>query len=147
MSDQQKLITGLHSLLANSHVLYLQTQSGHWNITGMQFYALHKLFEEQYSALAQAIDVIAEQIRTLGVKVSANMAQFSKDNQLTEGAPDLSPQAIVSGLLKSHQQLQTLIEPLLTLCEQLNDKAIEDLLIQRMIFHKTASWMLQASLD
>jgi len=61
------LSESLQNLLANTYGLYFATHNYHWNVEGVQFVDLHKLFDEQYNALFQAIDVIAERIRALGV--------------------------------------------------------------------------------
>jgi len=53
-------------ILAGTYALYLKTQYYHWNVVGAEFYNLHKMFEEQYEELRDAVDDIAERIRTLG---------------------------------------------------------------------------------
>ena len=58
----------LGRLLADSYLIYLKTQGFHWNIVGPQFEPLHRLFQEQYTELAEAIDEIAERVRALGAK-------------------------------------------------------------------------------
>jgi len=52
----------LKTLLANTYALYLKTHNYHWNVKGPNFFSLHKLLEEQYEDLAEAVDDIAERI-------------------------------------------------------------------------------------
>ena len=53
----------LNHVLADGNVLYIKLRKFHWNLSGDNFMELHKLFEEQYDAVAEAIDEVAERIR------------------------------------------------------------------------------------
>ena len=64
--NRHAVANGLAVLLADSYLLYLKTQSFHWNVTGPHFHSLHEQFEDMYTELVQAIDAIAERIRALG---------------------------------------------------------------------------------
>ena len=48
------------------------------------FQTLHLMFEEQYTELAQAVDVIAERIRALGVYAPGSYTQFSELSSIRE---------------------------------------------------------------
>ena len=48
---------GLAKLLASTYTLYLKTQNFHWHVTGPLFHSLHRMFEEQYIELGNAIDL------------------------------------------------------------------------------------------
>ena len=63
-----EIAQGLSKLLSETYTLYLKTHKYHWNVTGPMFQSLHTLFESQYTALALAVDEIAERIRVMGVK-------------------------------------------------------------------------------
>ena len=65
-TDRERLAKGLGHLLADSYTLYLKTHNFHWNVTGPMFLTLHQMFEEQYTELHAAVDLIAERIRALG---------------------------------------------------------------------------------
>ena len=60
--------------LSDQHVLYVKTRNFHWNVTGPHFAQLHKLYEEQYNQLAEAIDSTAERIRMLGAPAPGSTA-------------------------------------------------------------------------
>ena len=57
------IATELSRLLADSNATYNKTLHYHWNVRGPHFYSLHKMFEEQYIELREAMDEIAERIR------------------------------------------------------------------------------------
>jgi len=59
-----EIAEGLSRLLADSYTLYLKTHNYHWNVTGPMFGTLHLMFEQQYTELALAVDLIAERAAT-----------------------------------------------------------------------------------
>src|SRR5690625_3440249 len=75
-TDRKKIAEGLSGVLADSYTLFLKTQNYHWNVTGPHFGPLHDLFEEQYRELFDAIDEIAERIRTLGFRAPGTLKEF-----------------------------------------------------------------------
>lgn len=88
-SDRNAVAEGLKKLLADSYTLYLQTHNFHWNVEGPQFRELHLMFEEHYTELAEAVDEIAERIRTLGVSAPGTYKSFAQLSSIeeVEGVP------------------------------------------------------------
>ncbi len=76
--DREKIADGLSHLLADSFTLYLKTHNFHWNVTGPMFNTLHVMFMDQYTELWNALDMIAERIRALGVAAPGTYAEFAK---------------------------------------------------------------------
>ncbi|HTH18205.1 MAG TPA: ferritin-like domain-containing protein, partial [Magnetospirillum sp.] len=68
---------GLARLLADTYTLYLKTHNFHWNVTGPMFNTLHLMFEQQYTELSQAVDLIAERIRALDFPAPGSYRQFA----------------------------------------------------------------------
>jgi len=64
--DRGAIADGLSHLLADTYTLYLTTHNFHWNVTGPMFNTLHLMFMGQYTELWNAVDPIAERIRSLG---------------------------------------------------------------------------------
>src|SRR5438045_623314 len=62
---RQQICEILNKRLSDAFVLYTKTLNYHWNVTGIEFIQLHKLFEEQYEAQAEGIDALAERVRQL----------------------------------------------------------------------------------
>src|SRR5690625_7161184 len=74
---REAIAESLTRLLADSYMLYLKTHNYHWNVTGKLFFQLHDQFEEQYTDLADAVDEIAERIRTLGYRAPGSFREFA----------------------------------------------------------------------
>ena len=127
--SREEIAKGLSNLLADTYTLYLKTHNYHWNVTGPMFQTLHLMFEGQYTELALAVDLIAERIRTLGVKAPGTYAEFSKLSSIKETTGDLSARSIFPIVDESH------------------DEPTKDLLTQRMQSHEKTAWMLRSMLE
>src|SRR5450830_700233 len=76
--DRAAIAKGLSRLLADTYTLYLTTHNFHWNVTGPMFNTLHTMFMVQYTELWNAVDPIAERIRSLGHVAPGSYADFGK---------------------------------------------------------------------
>lgn len=144
----QKVISVLSRILADQHVLYTKTQNYHWNVTGEEFSEYHKLFGEQYGALAEDIDEAAERIRALGGKVPATLGEFVKVSRLKEH-PGRYPKAraMIANLLADHEAIIRNLRKDIEVCDDVDDDGTEDFLIQLMKKHEKTAWMLRATLE
>src|SRR5437773_4812671 len=93
-ADNRKAIAdGLSRLLADTFTLYLTTHNFHWNVTGPMFTSLHTMFMAQYTELWNAVDPIAERIRSLGHVAPGSYGRFAGLASLPD-APDQPPKAL-----------------------------------------------------
>ena len=100
-----KAITDILSVvLANQVTLYTKTRKFHWNVGGESFMELHKLFENQYKLLEEAIDETAERISKLGSKTIGTMVEFGKLSVIKE-SPGKYPSSkeMIKELLTDHE--------------------------------------------
>lgn len=137
----------LRIVLADSYALYLKAQNFHWNVTGPEFFSLHLLFEKHYEELADAVDEIAERIRSLGAYVDATFSSFHRMATLPEPKQKLSAHQMIRELLEGHEAVSRLCRPLIPRFQDLHDEASADLLIKRLGVHEKAAWMLRSHLE
>lgn len=140
-------LDGLACLLANTYVLYVKTQNFHWHVTGSQFYSLHKMFEEQYEALAEAIDVLAERMRAMAMTAPATLKEFIELTTLQEPKGDYSAKKMIAELGKDHVAIASQLVKLFELFEAVGDEVTLDILIQRKTEHDKFVWMLRSSVE
>ncbi len=149
ITDEQRseIAEALGHLLADSYMLYLKTHNYHWNVTGMNFQSLHAMFEEQYTGLAQAIDDIAEQIRSLGHFAPGSFKEYSKMTTITEeeGLPD--DRTMVKKLQEANEAVIRTARKALPACEEAGDEATLDLVTERIRTHSKVAWMLRSHLQ
>ncbi len=142
--DRLNIAAGLKHLLADSYTLYLQTHNFHWNVTGPQFRELHLMFEEHYSELALAVDVIAERIRTLDVAAPGTYKELAKLSSIQEieGVP--TAKDMVEILTHGHEQVVKTCREVLAATRQADDESSTALVSDRMRVHEKTAWMLRA---
>ena len=85
---REEIAGKLELLLADTYTLYLKSQNYHWNVTGPMFRTLHLMFEEHYIELRDAVDEVAERIRSLGYVSPGSYQQFAALTQIPEGSGD-----------------------------------------------------------
>lgn len=139
---------GLGRLLADTYTLYLTTHNFHWNVTGPMFNSLHAMFMTQYTELWNAVDPIAERIRSLGHIAPGSYAQFVKLTSLPD-APEIPPKAteMIRILANGHEATARTARSLFDLVDAAADEPTADLLTQRLAIHEQTAWMLRALLE
>lgn len=143
----QKIAGELNHLLADTYLLYVKTQNYHWNVTGLNFYSLHTMFEEQYKQLAEAVDTIAERIRALRCVAPATLAQFIKLSSLKEEMGVPSTKEMLKHLMKDHEAVAHLANVIIAKAQKAQDEATVDLLVERIREHEKIAWMLRSCLE
>jgi len=136
----------LGRVLASSYMLYVKTQSFHWNVEGPLFPPLHAQFGSQYEALGEAIDEIAERIRALGFAAPGSFAQFKKLSSVEEQTGTPKADKMVAELLADHETLAKLARETKDIVEHVGDAESGDLMVERMTEHGKTAWMLRAQL-
>jgi starvation-inducible DNA-binding protein len=146
--DREGVVGLLSPLLADEYVLYTKTRNYHWNVVGPQFNDLHKFFQEQYEALDDVVDEVAERARTLGGHAVGTLAEFLQLARLKEH-PARYPEAreMLTDLLADHEAIiRTLRRDLETADAQHHDIGTNDFLTGLMQTHEKMAWMLRAFL-
>lgn len=146
MTQVVELIKGLEAVLGNSYVLYLKTQTYHWNVEGANFSSSHALFEAQYTDLAQAIDVIAERIRALGSRVHGKFVAFDAVSIIEHAGDTSNGLDMLKQLLLDQHKMNEVLQTSIKISKQLDDDVTTDLLIERLAAHEKNAWMLSSSI-
>ncbi len=144
--DRAGVVKLLNALLGDEYVLYTKTRNYHWNVVGSQFNDLHKFFAEQYEALDDFIDEVAERARTLGGHSVATLVEFQEAARLKEHPGEYpAAEEMFDNLLADHE---TLIRQLRVdgdaVASKYHDAGTNDFLIGLMEKHEKMAWMLRA---
>jgi starvation-inducible DNA-binding protein len=145
--DRKAISEGLAKLLADSYTLYLKTHNFHWNVTGPMFQTLHVMFEQQYTELALAVDLVAERIRALGHAAPGSYAQFSRLSSIKEETGVPRAEDMVRQLVDGQEGVARTARAVLPVAEQAGDQVTMDLLTQRLQVHEKNAWMLRSLLE
>ena len=144
---RENIAKSLARVLAETYVLYLKTHNFHWNVTGPNFAILHKLFEEQYQELANAVDEIAERIRALGFPAPGSYSQFLELSSICDESGVPSANEMIQQLLEGHEAIVATAREVFKVASEGGDSVTEDLLNQRMQVHEKTAWMLRSLLE
>lgn len=144
---RREIAGGLSRLLADSYTLYLKTHNFHWNVTGPMFATLHRVFEEEYTELATAVDEIAERIRALGMPAPGSYQQFAELSSIAEEVGTPNAQEMLRQLLQGQETVVRTAREILPVAEGVGDQPSADLLTQRMQLHEKNAWMLRSLLE
>lgn len=144
--DRAAIAKGLSRMLADTYSLYLKTHNFHWNVEGPMFNTLHVMFMDQYTELWNALDMIAERIRSLGYPAPGTYKEFSKLTSIeeTDGVPGALE--MVRLLVQGHEAVARTTRALFPLTEKGGDEASADLATQRLQVHEKTAWMLRSLL-
>lgn len=145
--DREVISNGLSRMLADSFCLYLKTHNYHWNVKGPMFQTLHVMFMDQYTELWNALDEIAERIRSLGFPAPGTMSEFAKLSaiQEVEGVP--SAEDMIRDVIVASQTVTRTAREVLDLADKANDQPTIDLMTQRLQIHEKNAWMLRSLLE
>ena len=151
LTDRQR--TGVIDLLnhdvADAYLLLVKTKKYHWDVVGPQFMTLHKLWEEQYAALSDSIDLVAERIRSLGGYPVGTMAGCLQLASLKEHPGDV-PMAteMVAQLMMDHEQIVRNLREHIDACsDTYKDQGTADFLTGLMEEHEKMAWMLRSFIE
>jgi len=136
----------LSKLLADIHVLYVKTLGCHWNIVDPRFFFLHEMLEQQYKALAEEGDMVAERIRKLGEFAPASLEQFLQLTTQGEIAKVPDGDAMIHSLLDSYEQLISMLRKEIDSTTNFNDFGTADMLTELLRSFEKRAWMLRSHL-
>lgn len=135
----------LNHVLADGNVLYIKLRKFHWNLSGDNFMELHKLFEEQYDAVAEAIDEVAERISTLGGVAIGTTSEFAELSLLIENPGKIpTNQEMIKELVNDHETIVKSLRKFVDDTEEkYGDKGTSDFLTGLMQAHEKMAWKLR----
>jgi len=144
--DRAAIAKGLSRLLADTYVVYLKTHNFHWNVEGPMFQTLHQMFMEQYTETWNAIDLVAERIRSLGHYAPGNYREYLELARVKETPGQPRAEQMVKLLIEGQEAIVRTAREVLPVAEQADDQPTLDLLTQRMQVHEKNAWMLRSLL-
>ena len=145
--NRAEIAAGLSRFLADSFSLYLKTHGFHWNVTGPMFNTLHVMFMDQYTELWNALDLIAERIRALGVAAPGTYREFAKLTVIKESEGKVGAEDMIRQLVAGQEAVVKTARSIFPVVDKAGDEPTADLLTQRMQIHEKNAWMLRSLLE
>lgn len=145
--NRQAVALALNQLLADEHVLYNKTRNYHWSIEGPSFMEFHKLYESQYTVLAESIDEIAERIRTIGHFAEGRLKEILKLTSLEEPEAPTDQAQQIENLETDHETIIAKLRKLIKdFDEKYKDIGSSDFVTGLLKQHEKMAWMLRSYL-
>ena len=142
-----KCAEALGRVLADCYQMFIKTQGVHWNVAGPSFYGIHKLTEQQYGDLYEAIDHIAERIRSLGHKAPASYSTYGSLSVIRDEDRPQTAADMIAMLVRDNGLLCKTLRDAVDVADTCNDVVTADLLTGRLAAHEQNGWMLQMHVE
>ncbi|MFB9076687.1 Dps family protein [Flavobacterium procerum] len=144
-----KVVDVLTKILADEFVLYTKTKRAHWNVEGPDFYNKHLFFEQQYDAIDEIVDTVAERIRSLGHYAPASLKDFLALTHLSEELKEKNDSnGFIKELLLDHESIIFYLrENINSIAGELQDAGTSDFITGLVENHEKMAWMLRAHLN
>ncbi|AFZ28898.1 Ferritin Dps family protein [Gloeocapsa sp. PCC 7428] len=151
LSDEQRagVVELLNRDLSDAYLVLIKTKKFHWDVIGPQFRSLHEIWEEQYTALTENIDAIAERVRALGGFPVGTAKGFLENSTIKEQEDNI-PLAteMVAQLVDDHEQIIRNLRDHVDQCsEEFHDEGTSDFLTGLMEQHEEMAWMLRSFIE
>ena len=142
----QTIADAIAKVLADSHVIYMKAHNFHWNVKGPQFFALHAMFEAQYTDVAAAMDEIAERIRMLGAVAPGTSAAFAERASVAEVEGVPTAEEMVRETVADYEIIGQTVAAAIDVAEAHGDDTTAGMMADRLAFHQKQAWMMTAFL-
>ncbi len=149
LTEKQRVIRVLNTLLADESVLYTKLRNYCWNVAGMNMYALQSAFENQFLEIAIISDVIATHIRQYGADVIGTMHEFLRKSHLFE-EPSVYPnrQRMLVNIVTDHETIiRFLHKDILTFSNESEDVDTLDLLTGFIHQHEKMAAVMRSYME
>lgn len=133
-------------VLANTFCLYLKAHNFHWNIVGEDFHQYHAFFGEIYQELWAAVDLIAEEIRQLGVFVPGSLSRFQSLTSVKDELLVPETQEMLAKLLSDNNRVIESLQKAYKSAEEGLHIGLTNFIQDRVMAHNKIGWKLESSM-
>jgi len=145
---REQLIELLNQRLADTFDLYSQTKQAHWNVKGMQFIALHELYDELAEHLLAFVDTIAERATALGGYAAGTARMAAANSQLAEWPQDATDsRTTIEALVERYAAYGKSVRAAIDTAEEAGDTDTADLFTEVSREIDKSLWFLEAHLQ
>jgi starvation-inducible DNA-binding protein len=137
----------LNVQVATAVDLIYQAKQAHWNVKGMQFRSLHKIFDEVAETAGKYADEFAERVAQLGGIAMGTVRVAAKESSLPEYPLDLIPAAEHLDTLGDRVALfGKMVRAAIGQSEKLGDLVTSDIFTDAAKDLDKLTWMIDAYL-
>lgn len=136
----------MKTLLASDFSYYLKAHFFHWNVEGKDFYQYHQFLQAVYEDAYEAVDNIAEQIRTLGEYAPGSFTRYTELSRIPDQTKVPRAQLMLEELLHDSHTMIELLNECFAAAEAENKQDIANFIAERLTATNKFIWMLSSFL-
>ena len=132
--------------LANTFAFYLKAHYFHWNVEGAHFAAYHKFFQKIYEDAFDAVDAIAEHIRTLDAYAPGSFVRYNELKTIEDEIYIPPALSMMAKLLEDNAKVTESLKAAFAIADSQKMEGIANFLADRIDTHAKHGWMIKAHL-
>lgn len=140
----ETLIEIMRKVLADTFAMYLKAHNYHWNVEGPNFPQYHEFFGNLYEELHDAIDPIAEEIRSLDAYAPGSFSRFLELTEIEDETNVPMSREMALKLLRDNDTVLNTLNVAFKLADQFDRQGLADFLASRIDVHNKHAWMLRS---
>jgi len=140
------LIEQMKVSLASTFAFYLKAHIFHWNVEGPNFPQYHEFLGNLWEETFDAVDGIAEHLRTLGAYAPGSLSRYSSLSIIEDEVNIPAPLSMMAKLSADNAALITELTKTQALAEQEKKMGLANYLQDRIDAHEKHGWMLRSIL-
>jgi starvation-inducible DNA-binding protein len=140
-----KLIEAMKRVLADTYSFGLKSQNYHWNVEGPDFKQYHELFGDIYEGIVDAVDKVAEHIRTLDSYAPGSFSRFSDLTTIEDENTIPIALEMITRLQRDNVKVIATLMTAHAIAETLNKRGLINFIEERIDAHEKIGWMLRAT--
>lgn len=137
------LVEALRRVLADTFVMYVHAHGAHWNITGSGFPEYHRFLGDLYDELWEALDDIAEHLRSIGAAAPATITGIYAESKLPDKDAGSTWNIIRAQLANENAVVIAGLSE--AYAAAADNPGMQNFLADRLDKHAKHGWMLNAS--
>lgn len=131
--------------LADTFAFYLKAHNYHWNVEGENFNDLHAFFGVIYADAWEAVDLIAEHLRTLDTYVPGSFGRFKELATIEDETKVPNARTMVGRLEADNRKVIASLTAAYKDAESEQKLGFANFLQDRIDIHEKHGWMLRAT--
>ncbi len=142
-----KVVTQLNQIQIDAHALFVKLHNYHWNVKGLQFFAIHSFTEGLYNEMAELFDDVAERALQLNGKAVTCLKTLAEKTQIKPDSKDsFEAKDVLKGIAADFELLRKSFVKLSEVAEKEGDKTTANLADDNVAKLEKHLWMINASL-
>lgn len=131
LDTRTQMVSLLNQHMADLTDLHSQVKQAHWNVKGIGFIALHKLFDELAVDLIGFVDTVGERVTALGGDAAGTVRMAAANSRLVEFPADMNEdRQFVEAIAARYADYGTLTRVAIDTSGDINDLVTQDIFIE-----------------